>query len=74
MDVLAAKAIAGGLVALPALGAALGLGMYFASYNNAIARNPETRKVLDEKFFLVVAFVEALGIIPIGLAAYLLAS
>ncbi len=74
MEIEAAKAIAGGLVALPALGAALGLGIYFAAYNNAIARNPETQKILDSKFFLVVAFVEALGIIPIGLAAYILAS
>ncbi len=74
MEIEAAKAIAGGLVALPAFGAALGLGSYFTSYNNAIARNPETKKMLDEKFFMAVAFVEALGIIPIGLAAYILAS
>ncbi len=74
MELDAAKAIAAGMVALPAFGAAIGLAMYFASYNNAIARNPETQKILDSKFFLVVAFVEALGIIPIGLAAYILAS
>ncbi len=74
MEIEAAKAIAGGMVVLPALGAAIGLGMYFASYNNAIARNPEVKKMLDEKFFVVIAFVEALGIIPIGLAAFLLAS
>ncbi len=74
MEIEAAKAIAGGLVALPALGSALGLGMYFTAYNNAIARNPETKKLLDEKFFMVVAFVEALGIIPIGLAAFILTS
>jgi len=30
--------------------------------------------MLDEKFFMIIAFVEALGIIPIGLAAFLLAS
>jgi len=74
MEVEAAKAIAGSIVALPALGAAIGLAMYFTSYNNAIARNPETKKLLDDKFFMVVAFVEALGIIPIGLAAYILTS
>ncbi len=74
MEIEAAKAIAGGLVALPALGAAIGLGIYFATYNNAIARNPEIKKMLDEKFFIIIAFVEALGIIPIGLAAFLLAS
>ncbi|PCI56773.1 MAG: F0F1 ATP synthase subunit C [Alphaproteobacteria bacterium] len=72
MEVEAAKLIAGALVVLPAFGAALGLGMYFASYNNAIARNPETKKLLDEKFFLILAFIEALGIIPIGVGAALL--
>lgn len=72
METEAAKLIAGALVVLPAFGAALGLGMYFASYNNAIARNPETKKLLDEKFFLILAFIEALGIIPIGVGAALL--
>lgn len=72
MEVEAAKMIAGALVTLPALGAAFGLGMYFTAYNNAIARNPETKKLLDEKFFLILAFIEALGIIPIGIGAALL--
>ena len=72
MELEAAKLIAGALVVLPALGAAIGLGAYFTSYNNAIARNPETKKLLDEKFFLILAFIEALGIIPIGIGAALL--
>lgn len=74
MELEAAKAIAAGMVALPALGAAIGLAMYFTSYNNAVARNPETQKMLDSKFFIVVAFIEALGIIPIGVAAAILFS
>ncbi len=69
MDVEAAKLIAGGLVFLPALGAAIGLGLYFAAYNHAVARNPESRVYLDQKFWLILAFIEALGIIPIGLGA-----
>jgi len=72
MELDAAKMIAGALVTLPAFGAALGLGNYFVSYNNAIARNPETKKMLDEKFFLILAFIEALGIIPIGIGAAIL--
>ena len=72
MELEAAKLIAGALVVLPAFGAALGLGMYFASYNNAIGRNPETKKLLDTRFFLILAFIEALGIIPIGLSAAML--
>ena len=72
MELEAAKLIAGALVTLPALGAAIGLGLYFAAYNDAIGRNPETKKLLDEKFFLILAFIEALGIIPIGIGAALL--
>lgn len=72
MELEAAKLLAGALVALPALGAAIGLGMYFKSYNDAIGRNPEAKKLLDEKFFLILAFIEALGIIPIGIGAALL--
>lgn len=72
MDAAAAKLIAGALVTLPAFGATLGLGMYFKSYNEALARNPETKKALDDKFFLCLAFIEALGIIPIGIGAALL--
>lgn len=72
MDVAVAKLIAGALVTLPAFGAALGLGMYFKSYNEALARNPETKSGLDEKYFLSLAFIEALGIIPIGIGAALL--
>ena len=72
MELEAAKLIAGALVTLPALGAAIGLGLYFAAYNDAVARNPETKKLLDEKFFLILAFIEALGIIPIGIGAAML--
>ncbi|MCB1591641.1 MAG: F0F1 ATP synthase subunit C [Alphaproteobacteria bacterium] len=72
MDPQVAKLIAGALVTLPAFGAAVGLGLYFAAYNQALARNPETKGALDEKYFLSLAFIEALGIIPIGIGAALL--
>lgn len=68
-DIQSARLIAGALVTLPAFAAALGLGMYFKSYNEALARNPEVKKDLDAKFTMSFALIEALGIIPIGLAA-----
>ena len=74
MELEAAKLFAGALVTLPAFGAALGLGMYFTSYNNAIARNPEASGKIDAKFWIILAFIEALGIIPIGIGAALLFS
>ncbi len=72
MEPEVAKLIAGGLVALPALGSAIGLGIYFGAYNDGLARNPGAKKHLDEKFWLILAFIEALGIIPIGIAAAIL--
>lgn len=69
MEVESAKMFAAALIVLPAVTAALGLSLYFVSYNNAVARNPEVKSALDEKFFPMVAFVEALGIIPIGIGA-----
>lgn len=72
MEPEVAQLLAGGLVALPALGSAIGLGIYFGAYNDGIARNPGAKKLLDEKFWLILAFIEALGIIPIGIGAALL--
>jgi F-type H+-transporting ATPase subunit c len=72
MEMETMKLLAGALVALPALGAAIGLGLYTASYAEGVARNPGAKSQLDEKFFIVLAFIEALGIIPIGIGAALL--
>tara|TARA_B100001989_G_scaffold251369_1_gene230431 strand:- start:5567 stop:5791 length:225 start_codon:yes stop_codon:yes gene_type:complete len=71
MDVQAAKLIGGGLIALSAFGAALGLGIYFSGYCAAVARNPEAKALLEDKFILMVAFIEALGMIALGLGAYM---
>lgn len=72
MELDAMKLLAGAIAMLPALGAAIGLGLYTASYADGVARNPEAKAHLDEKFFIVLAFIEALGIIPIGIGAALL--
>ncbi|MCK5284357.1 MAG: F0F1 ATP synthase subunit C [Alphaproteobacteria bacterium] len=72
MDVQTATLIAGAIIApLPAFGAAIGLALYFSAYTNGIARNPEAREYLDKNFFLILALIEALGIIPIGISAAL---
>lgn len=72
MEIEAVKLIAGAIFALPAFGAAIGLGMHFKSYNEALARNPEIKADLDAKYMLSMAFIEALGIIPIGIGALML--
>jgi ATP synthase F0 subunit c len=72
MDVEVAKLFAGALVMLPALAAAIGLAMYFSAYTEGVARNPQAKELLDKNFFLILALIEALGIIPIGIGAALL--
>ena len=72
MELEAAKLIAGSLALLPALGAGIGLGLYFKGYAEGVARNPQAKAELDKNFFLILAFIEALGIIPIGLGAAML--
>ena len=72
MEVEAAKLIAGGIALLPGFGAAIGLGLYFKGYVEGVARNPQAKEVMDKNFWIILAFIEALGIIPIGLGAAML--
>ncbi len=62
MDLESAKLIASALALLPILGVGIGLGLIFASYNNAVGRNPSAAEQLDKKFFLTFALTEALAI------------
>lgn len=63
MDAETMKYLAAAIALLPMIGAALGLGKMFAAYFDAIARNPTAAKELNSKFFVAVAFVEALGLL-----------
>ena len=62
MELEAVKLLAGAIALLPLLGVGLGLGMIFASYNEAVGRNPGAAEILDKKFFLTFALTEALAI------------
>ena len=62
MELESVKLIAAALALLPLLGIGIGLGMIFASYNNAVGRNPSSAEILDKKFFLTFALTEALAI------------
>ena len=62
MELESAKLIAGALALLPIMGVGIGLGIIFASYNNAVARNPSAQTILEKKFFLTFALTEALAI------------
>jgi len=56
---------------LPLLGVGLGLGMIFASYNEAVGRNPGAAELLDKKFFLTFALTEALAIFALVISLVL---
>ncbi len=72
MDIEAMKLLAAALALLPLLGVGIGLGLIFASYNQAVGRNPSSAQVLDKKFFLTFALTEALAIFALVISLVIL--
>ena len=72
MELEAVKLLAGAIALLPLLGVGLGLGMIFASYNEAVGRNPGAAEILDKKFFLTFALTEALAIFALVISLVIL--
>jgi F-type H+-transporting ATPase subunit c len=65
--------IAGSIMAgLGALGAALGIGLLGGRFLEAAARQPELVPVLRTQFFLVAGLLDAVPMISVGLAMYVL--
>lgn len=71
MELEAVKILAGAIALLPLLGVGIGLGLIFASYNEAVGRNPGAAELLDKKFFLTFALTEALAIFALLVSFYL---
>ncbi len=72
MELEAAKLIAAALALLPIAGVGIGLGLIFASYNEAIGRNPSSSELLEKKFFLTFALTEALAIFALVISLVIL--
>jgi F-type H+-transporting ATPase subunit c len=53
---------------MPAMGAAIGVGIIGNAALNAIGRNPEKANVIQQMMILVIAFTDALAIIGIIVA------
>ncbi|GAA1347600.1 F0F1 ATP synthase subunit C [Falsarthrobacter nasiphocae] len=53
---------------LAAIGSAIGVGLIFAAYINGVARQPESRAVLNQIALLGFALTEALAILGLVLA------
>ena len=65
--------IAGGLMlGLGALGAAIGVGNLGGKYMEGIARQPELIPMLRTQMFIVLGLVDAVPMIAVGIAFYLL--
>ena len=71
MELEAVKLLAGAIALLPLLGVGIGLGLIFASYNEAVGRNPNAAELLDKKYFLAFALTEALAIFALLISLYL---
>ena len=65
--------MAGALMAgLGALGAAIGIGLLGGRFLESTARQPELVPVLRTQFFLVAGLLDAVPMISVGLAMYVL--
>ena len=65
--------VAGGLMmGLGAVGAAIGVGVLGGKFLEGIARQPELLPMLRTQFFIVMGLVDAVPMIAVGIAFYVL--
>ncbi|MEP4547217.1 MAG: F0F1 ATP synthase subunit C [Saccharospirillum sp.] len=55
-----------------AIGAAIGIGLLGGKLLDSTARQPELGPMLQTKFFIVAGLVDAIPIIGVGIAMYLI--
>ena len=65
--------IAGGiLMGLAAIGSGVGIGMLGGKYLEGVARQPELQPMLLSQLFIVLALVDAVPIIGVGISLYMI--
>lgn len=65
--------IAGGiLMGLGAVGSGIGIGLLGGKYLEGVARQPELQGMLLTQLFIVLALVDAVPIIAVGIALYMI--
>ena len=62
------------LLGLSALGVAIGVGLLGARFIESVARQPELLPTLRIYFFLIMGLVDAVPMIGVGIALYMLFS
>ena len=63
---------AGIMMGLAAIGSGLGIGILGGRYLEGIARQPELQPMLMTQMFIVLALVDAVPIIGVGIGMYLI--
>jgi F-type H+-transporting ATPase subunit c len=72
MEVEAAKLIGAGLAAIGVTGAGIGVGNVWASYYNAIARNPSAKGDIGANIWIGFAVTEAIALYALIVALIVL--
>lgn len=62
----------GVMIGLAAVGAAIGIGLMGGRFLEGCARQPELANSLQTKMFLLAGLIDAIPIIAVGVALYLL--
>ena len=62
----------GVMIGLAAVGAAIGIGLMGGRFLEGCARQPELANSLQTKMFLLAGLIDAIPIIGVGIALYLL--
>jgi len=60
------------LMGMGAIGAAVGIGMLGGRFIEGAARQPELIPVLRTQFFIVMGLIDAVPMIAVGIAMYIL--
>ncbi|XOV86200.1 MAG: F0F1 ATP synthase subunit C [Pseudomonadota bacterium] len=60
------------LMGLGAIGSAIGIGILGGKYLDGVARQPELQPMLMTQLFLVLALVDAVPIIAVGISLYMI--
>jgi len=60
------------MIGLAAIGAAIGIGILGSKFLEGVARQPDLVPLLRTQFFVVMGLVDAIPMIAVGLALYIL--
>lgn len=60
------------MMGLAAVGAAIGIGLLGGKYLEGAARQPELVPMLRTQFFIVMGLVDAIPMIAVGIALYII--